>query len=174
MNLGLCSFRPGVFERINGFVQRAQKGGRMYWGSAERLFCDSSGTWKKSLKEATSSNIKLDFLKWTLWILAVFSFDQALSAVQINGHSLQFHYQIRTSMSLCNFRCLGKRGQSRQEGFLNGVADGFVDFLPSLPFPDFSWGVCVCWTFTLSWNPVLVRAEECMCTGFLFFAENLL
>lgn len=92
----------------------------------------------KSLKEDMSSNIKLDFLKWTLCILAVFSFGQAVSAEQINGHSLQFHYRIRTSMSLCNFRCLRKKGHSRQEGFLDGVADSFVDFLPSSAFAGFS------------------------------------
>lgn len=41
-------------------------------------------------------------------------------------------------MSLCNFKCLRKRGHSRQEVFLDGVAGNFVDFLPSLPFPNFS------------------------------------
>lgn len=165
MNLGLRSFRPNVFERINGFVQRTQKGGRMYWRSAESLFCGSLGTWKNLWKKLHPASLRWIFFKWTLWILAVFSFGQAVSAVQINGHSLQFCYQIRTSMSLCNFSCLRKRGHSRQEGFLDGVADGFVDFLPSLPFPDFSWGVSVCWPFTLSWNAVFVRAEECTCTG---------
>lgn len=41
-------------------------------------------------------------------------------------------------MSLCNFRCLRKKGHSRQEGFLDGVADSFVDFLPSSAFAGFS------------------------------------
>lgn len=66
---------------------------------------------------------------------------------QINRHPLQFHHQIRTSMSLCNFKCIQKRSLGQKKLF-DGVADSFVDF-----------SLCL----------LLVWVEESLCVGPLPF-----
>lgn len=136
VNLGLHSFRPNVFERINGFVQRAEREEECtedQQGHCSVALQEHGKICERYIQQHQAGFFEIDILNSCCSFLWSGSISSAFE-----GNTLQFHYQIRTSMSLFNFRCLRKRGHSRQKGVLSRIADSFVDFLSSLPSADFS------------------------------------